>query len=157
MALSLLGLAQGAELPARAPGLWQSTSSVNGPGGVPMAQAQNVVVLTCVDPATDWKFLLSGQDRCSQLSVSAAGANYTIDGICTQPGGSVTIHEKLAYSGNKSLQIKAAFKTSSGAMSMTSSLQWQGPCLDGMQPGDEGSLVDGAFVKAGNINEPSNP
>ncbi len=58
---------------------------------------------------------------------------------------------------NKSVQIEADFTTSSGEMSMTSSLQWLGPCLDGMQPGDEGSMVGGAFNKAGNINDPSYP
>ena len=153
LALSLAGLARAADLPARAPGLWQSTTSVTGPGGVPMAQAQNVVTLTCVDPATDWKFLLSGQNRCTQLTVSGSGAHYKIEGTCTQPGGAVTIDESLDYAGDKSLQLKADFATSSGEMSMTSSLQWLGPCLAGMAPGDEGRMVAGSFVKADNIND----
>ncbi len=157
LALSLAGLARADILPARAPGLWQSTTSVTGPGGVPMAQAQNVVTLTCVDPATDQKFLLSGQSRCSQLTISGAGADHKIDGTCLQPGGTVTIHETLAYEGDKSVQLKADFTTSSGRMSMTSSLQWMGPCLEGMEPGDEGAMVDGAFVKADNINDSSYP
>ncbi len=153
MALSLAGLARAADLPGRAPGLWQSTTSVTGPGGVPMAQAQDVVTLTCVDPATDEAFLLSGQSRCSQLTVSGSGANYKIDGTCTQPGGTVTIHEVLNYVSDKSVQLKADFTTSSGEMSITSSLEWQGSCLDGMEPGDEGQIVGGSFVKAGNIND----
>ncbi|MDE1896025.1 MAG: DUF3617 family protein [Rhodospirillales bacterium] len=157
LAFSLAGVAQGAQLPARAPGLWQSTSSVTGPDGKPMAQAQNVITLTCVDPATDWKFLLSGQGRCSQLDLTGAGANYTIDGRCEQPGGQVTIHEKLDYVSNKTVQLNAVFTTSSGKMSVASSLQWQGPCVDGMQPGDEGQVVDGNFVKAGNINQSNYP
>ncbi|MDE2239160.1 MAG: DUF3617 family protein [Rhodospirillales bacterium] len=153
LAFSVAGLAWADVLPARAPGLWQSTTSVTGPDGQPMAQAQNVLTLTCVDPATDQKFLLSGQGRCSQLNVSGSGANYSIDGTCSQPAGTVTIHETLDYRSDKSVQLKANFSTSLGEMSMTSSLQWQGPCLAGMQPGDEGRLVDGSFVKSGNIDD----
>ena len=157
LVFSLAGLAQAAQLPARAPGLWQSTTSVTGPDGQPMAQAQNVITLTCVDPATDWKFLLSGQGHCSQLDLSGTGANYTIDGSCEQPGGQVSIHETLDYVSNKTVQLNAVFTTPSGRMSVASSLQWQGPCLGGMQPGDEGQVVDGNFVKAGNINQPNYP
>ncbi len=133
--------------------MWQSVTSVTGPDGQPMAQAQNVVTLTCVDPATDQKFLLSGQNRCSTLTVSGSGATYNIDGICRQPAGTVKIQETLDYAGNKSLHLKADFSTSSGEMSMSSDLQWMGPCPAGMAPGDEGQMVNGSFVKAGNINE----
>ncbi|EKM98626.1 DUF3617 family protein [Acidocella sp. MX-AZ02] len=153
VAFCLGGLAQAAELPSRAAGLWQSTTNVTGPGGAPMANAQGVVTLTCVDPATDRKFLLSGQSRCSQLSITGAGAAYTISGTCVQPAGTVKIHETLTYDSNKSVQLKADFSTSSGEMSMVSDLQWQGPCPAGMAPGDEGSMRDGVFVKAGNIND----
>ncbi|MBU6449663.1 MAG: DUF3617 family protein [Rhodospirillales bacterium] len=157
LALSFVGVAQAAQLPARASGLWQSTTSVTGPDGQPMAQAQNVVTLTCVDPATDWKFLLSGQGRCGQLNVSGAGGIYAIDGSCAQPGGMATIHETLDYASNKAVQLNAEIATSSGKMRVVSALQWQGPCLDGMEPGDEGQLVDGNFVKAGNITQQNYP
>ena len=157
LVLSLAGVAHGAELPARASGLWQSTTSVTGPGGMPMAQAQNVVTLTCVDPATDWKFLLTGQGRCSQLNLSGGGAHYAIDGSCEQPGGMTTIHETLDYISNKAVQLNAVINTSSGSISIASALQWQGPCLAGMEPGDEGRIVDGNFVKAGNINQQNYP
>lgn len=70
-----------------------------------------------------------------------------------QPAGTVKIHETLDYASNKSVQLKADFSTSSGEMSMVSDLQWQGPCPAGMAPGDEGSMRDGVFVKAGNIND----
>ncbi|MBU6425247.1 MAG: DUF3617 family protein [Rhodospirillales bacterium] len=153
LAFSLAGLAWADILPARAPGLWQSTTSVMGPDGQPMAQAQNVVTLTCVDPATDQEFLLSGQSRCSKLTISGSGDTYKIDGTCTQPAGTVKIMETLDYAGDKSVQLKADFSTSSGEMSMASDLQWIGPCPAGVEPGDEGQMVNGSFVKAGNINE----
>ena len=31
-----------------------------------------------------------------------------------------------------------------------------GGCLPGMMPGDEGNIVNGAFSKADNINDPAN-
>ncbi|WP_298222353.1 DUF3617 family protein [Acidocella sp.] len=152
-ALYLTAIAHAAQLPARASGLWQSKTSVFGPNDRPMAQAQNVVTLTCVDPETDQKFLLVGQSRCSELTVSGSGATYEINGICAQPAGTAKIHETLHYSSSKSLQLKANFSTSSGKISMTSNLQWMGKCPAGMVPGDEGEMVNGSFVKAGNIND----
>ncbi len=153
LAFCLAGVAWAGVLPGRAPGLWQSITSVTGPDGQPMAQAQNVVTLTCVDPATDEKFLLSGQSSCSKLTVSGSGATYQINGVCAQPAGTVTIRERLTYVGDKSLHLQANFSTASGEMSMTSALQWIGPCPAGVEPGDEGQMVNGSFVKAGNINE----
>lgn len=122
-----------------------------------MPQAQNVVVLSCVDAATDQKFLLSGSGACSQLKVSGAGGHYKIEGVCKQGGGQVRIDEALTYVGDKSVLLKAALKAPGGTVTMTSSLHWQGPCLPGMEPGDEGAMVDGRFSKSGNINDPLAP
>lgn len=152
LAVSLAGWAQAADLPARAPGLWRSSTSVTGPDG--QTVARDVVTLTCIDPATDQAFLLSGQSRCSKLNISGAGADYKINGTCAQPGGTVTIDETLHYASHKDVQLKADVHDAAGEMSLTSALQWQGVCLPGMQPGDEGREVNGAFVKTGNINDP---
>lgn len=153
LALSVTGLARAGELPARAAGLWQSTTSVMGPDGKPMAQAQNVVTVTCVDALTDRKLLLSGQSHCSSLTVSGSGSSYEINGVCTQAGAPVAVHEALTYNGDKSMQLNATFKNASGTMSLTSNLQWISACPAGVQPGDEGSMVNGAFSKAGNVND----
>ncbi len=91
-AILLAGLSVGAmpaaaaTLPARAPGLWQSTTTVLGADGKPLANAVNVVTLSCVDPATDVKFFTSGGSACSSLTISGAGAAYAIDGHCTAAG-----------------------------------------------------------------------
>ena len=60
-ALAVLGLGvampvMAATLPARTPGLWQSTTTVTGPDGKPLPNAVNVVTVSCVDPATTSNF-----------------------------------------------------------------------------------------------------
>ena len=143
-----------ARLPAREPGLWQSTTTVLGADGKPLANAQNVVTVSCVDPSTDAKFFTSDENTCSSVTVSGAGAKYVIDGSCTQGGKPMSIHETLDYASARSVALKAVISSPAGAMTVTSQLQWQGQCLAGMEPGDEGSMVDGAFSKADNINDP---
>ncbi|MGP8026198.1 MAG: DUF3617 domain-containing protein [Acidocella sp.] len=136
-------------LPAREPGLWQSTTTVTGPDGQPLANAVNVVTVSCVDALNDQKFFLSNQSACSNLRVSGDGGSYKIDGMCTQSGKPSVIHETLDYADTKDVALTAQL----GDMTVHSQLQWQGDCMDGMQPGDEGDIENGAFVKADNIND----
>jgi len=143
-------------LPARAPGLWQSTTTVDGPDGQPLANAINVVTVSCVDPATDLKFFISGASACSSLVISGSGARYTITGVCTQQGRPVTINEALVYAGAQNVTLTAKFDSGNGLDTLTAQMQWQGPCLAGMMPGDEGNIVGGAFSKADNINDSAN-
>jgi hypothetical protein len=145
-----------ATLPARAPGLWQSTSTVTGPDGKPLANATNVVTVSCVDPATDLKFFLSGASACSSLNIAGSGGSYTIDGACTLRGKADSIHMALVYADPKNVTLTAGWTGVAGQMTLTSQLQWQGDCMDGMVPGDEGSIAGGAFSKADNINDPDN-
>ena len=143
-------------LPSREPGLWQSTTTVTGPDGKPLANAVNVVTVSCVDALNDQKFFTSEHNACSSLSISGNGSNYKIDGTCNAQTGPTNIHETLTYEDPKDLQLKAVYSASAGPMTVTSQLQWQGPCLDGMQPGDEGNIAGGVFSKADNINDPAN-
>ncbi len=139
-------------LPAREPGLWQSTSTVMGPDGQPLANAMNVVTVSCVDALTDQKFFLSNQSACSNLAVYGKGGSYKIEGSCIQSGKTSVIHETLDYADSKDVTLTAKL----GAMTVHSQLQWQGMCPDGMQPGDEGDIENGTFVKADNINDQAN-
>lgn len=139
-------------LPAREPGLWQSASTVTGPDGQPLANAVNVVTVSCVDALTDQKFFLSNQSACNTLTVSGGGNTYRIDGTCRGNGKTSAIHETLDYADSKDVTLTAKL----GQMTVHSRLQWQGVCPDGMQPGDEGDIENGAFVKADNINDQAN-
>ena len=149
-------LAAAASLPARAPGLWQSTTTVQGPDGQALPNASDVVTVSCVDPATDLKFFISGGSACTSLTISGAGSHFTIDGSCAEQGRPVSIHETLDYVSPEQVTLTARMNSPSGPVKVTSQMQWQGACLDGMVPGDEGNIVNGAFSKADNINDPDN-
>lgn len=154
LGFGVIHTAAAANLPARKPGLWQSTTTVTGPDGKPLPNADHVVTVSCVDPATDMKFFTSNGSSCSSLTVSGSGAKYAIDGDCMQRGKPVRIHEILDYLSTRSVTLKATISAGSGPLTVTSQLQWQGQCQAGMEPGDEGSMIDGAFSKADNINDP---
>jgi hypothetical protein len=156
LGLAAAGQASGATLPARAPGLWKSITTVTGPDGQPLPNAANVVTISCVDPATDIKFFISGGSACSSLRISGSGMSYAIDGTCTQLGKPVSIHETLVYADARNVTLKAKMDSSAGLVNVTSQLQWQGDCLAGMAPGDEGSIMNGAFSKADNIDDSAN-
>ena len=150
--LGAAGPALAAGLPAREPGLWQSSTTVTGPDGQPLANAVNVVTVSCVDVLNDQKFFLANQSACNNLSVSGSGGSYKINGMCTQHGKPSVIHETLDYADTKDVALTAKV----GDMTVHSQLQWQGECLAGMLAGDEGDIENGAFVKADNINDTAN-
>ena len=148
--------AMAADLPARTPGLWQSTTTVIGPDGKPVAHEVNVVTVSCVDALDDQKFFTSNQSACSSLKISGSGNSYSIDSACNNQGQTLQIQETLVYAGPQALQLKAVYNSASGQMTITSQLQWQGSCLPGMLPGDEGNISAGAFSKTDNINDSYN-
>lgn len=145
-----------AKLPARTPGLWQSTTTVTGPNGKPLPGVAAMVTVSCVDALNDQKFFTADKSACSSLSITGSGNRYAIDGVCTEQDHNVTIHETLLYSGPQALQLTATYNGPSGQMTVTSQMHWQGQCLPGMQPGDEGSLTGNVFTKTDNINDSAN-
>ncbi len=76
--------------------------------------------------------------------------------IALQQGKPVRIHEHLTYAGPQSVALKASLETATGPITVVSRLQWQGQCLAGMMPGDEGNMVNGLFSKTDNINDSIN-
>ncbi len=143
-------------LPARAPGLWQSTTTVTGASGQPLPNASNVMTLSCVDAATDEKFFTTGKSHCNAFTIAGGGQSFDIDSTCDQLGKTVHIAETLTYESAQSVRLHAVLAYPSGPITISSELAWQGPCLAGMQPGDEGSLVAGAFSKTDNVDDPAN-
>jgi hypothetical protein len=156
LGFGMVHAAAAATLPARAPGLWQSTTTVTGADGKPLPNATNVVTVSCVDPATDIKFFTSNGSSCTSLDISGSGTKYAINGSCTQRGKPVQIHETLDYASPQSVKLQAKVELPVGVVTVSSQLQWQGDCLAGMVPGDEGNIVSGAFSKADNINDSGN-
>lgn len=152
----MAGPVAAAQLPAREPGLWQSVTTVTGPNGQALPHALNVVTVSCVDSLNDQKFFTSEKSACTKLQISGGGSHYSIVGTCADVGRELKIHETLMYSGSKNVQLKAVYDTRNGRLTVTSALQWQGACLPGMLPGDEGSISGGVFKKADNINDTAN-
>lgn len=155
LASLLAAPALAADLPNRAPGLWQSTTTETGPDGQPVPGAENVVTVSCVDALNDQKFFTSNRNACSNLTISGQGNNFSIDGSCNGQGQAVHIHETLVY-GTKDMQLKAVYNGAEGTMTVTSQLAWQGECPAGMLAGDEGNLAGGVFSKSDNINDTAN-
>jgi hypothetical protein len=149
-------MAMAASLPARAPGLWQATTTVTGADGKPLPHASGVVTVSCVDALTDAKFFTSNESACSHLVISGEGGRYAINGMCRQLGKTVKIHETLVYTSAQAVTLDAVFNSGDGPLHVSSRLQWQGACPDGMVPGDEGNMVNGTFSKADNINDADN-
>ena len=156
LGLGLAMPAMAATLPARAPGLWRSVTTVLGENGQPLANAENVVTLSCVDPQTDIKFFISGGSACSSLTIAGGGKDYAIDGHCMQQGRQVHIRESLVYANPQNVALKARLDAATGPVTVLSKFQWQGACLAGMLPGDEGNMVNGVFSKTDNINDSIN-
>jgi hypothetical protein len=156
-ALWLCGAAAGhaATLPQRQPGLWQSTTTVTGPDGQTLPGGNNVVSVSCVDPATDIKFFVIGAGQCSKLMIGGTGP-YTIDGTCPQNGKPATIHETLVYEDAQTVVLNAVLNGGGGPITVNSALKYQGDCLPGMVPGDEGSIDNGMFTKTDNVNDTDN-
>jgi hypothetical protein len=148
--------AHAATLPQRQPGLWQSTTSVTGPGGNPLPNGTNVVTVSCVDAATDLKFFTFKGSDCSSFAINGSGNTYTIDSVCSHHGKPAKIHETITYLDPNNVTLKATYDPGSGPLNISSSLTYQGDCLPGMQPGDEGDIENGAFVATDNINDTEN-
>ncbi len=148
--------AHAATLPPRQPGLWQSTTSVTGPDGNPLPNGSNVVTVSCVDAATDLKFFTFKGSDCSQFAINGGGNVYTIDSVCTHHGKPAKIHETITYLDPNNITLTALYDPGSGPLTISASLTYQGDCLPGMQPGDEGDIENGAFVLTDNINDSEN-
>jgi hypothetical protein len=146
--------AHAARLPARQPGMWQSSTVVTLPDGSKAQGGEPVVTVTCVDALDDQKFFLIKGSACSSLNVSGQGTQYRIDGTCAHAGKPVTVHETLSYVDAQTVQLAGTVTTASGAYTLSAALTFAGACLAGMKPGDEGSVdVNGNFAKTDNIND----
>jgi hypothetical protein len=110
-------------LPARQPGMWQSVTNVTDASGAPLPKATNIVTVSCVDPATDIKFLLSGTSRCGTLKLQGHGSDYKITGACKDElGKTVQIDETLDYASAQSVQLTAVVASEAGPLHVSSQL-----------------------------------
>lgn len=148
--------AAAATLPSRQPGLWQSTTFGTLSDGTKLQGGKPVITVSCVDPATDLKFFTYKGSACSAFSITGSGNSYTISGDCKQTGKTVKISTTLFYLDANTVELVGTVDPGDGVVHLNAELKWQGPCLPGMAPGDEGDIENGAFVKTDNINDTGN-
>ncbi|HQU03819.1 MAG TPA: hypothetical protein PLT25_03800 [Acidocella sp.] len=148
--------ADAATLPQRQAGLWQSNTVVTLPDGSQYRGGAPVVTVSCVDPATDLKFFTFEGSSCTNMNISGSGAQYNISGACKDQGKPESVHTELDYVDSNTVKLTGTVTSASGTLHIASMLTYQGACLSGMQPGDEGDIENGAFVKADNINDAGN-
>jgi hypothetical protein len=148
--------ASAASLPSRQPGLWQSSTVVTLANGNKYRNGAPVVTVSCVDPASDLKFFTFEGSACTSLNISGTGTSYQINGACKEQGKPVKFHTSLNYTDSETVELVGSVTSASGTVHVNAEMKFQGPCLAGMQPGDEGDIENGQFVKADNVNDSTN-
>jgi hypothetical protein len=149
--------AHAATLPARQPGLWLSSTIVTLADGSKYRGGNPVITVSCVDPATDLKFFTYSGSSCTALKVAGTGQQFNITGNCQGQTGTEKIATSLTYLDQSTVELIGTVGTASGVIHLNGELKFQGPCLPGMVPGDEGDIENGQFVKADNVNDPAAP
>ncbi len=132
------------DMPARKPGLWQISMSVDGrtmPG-----QASK----HCIDAATDKQMSAMGssmqQDMCPKQDIRRAGDTIIIDSTCKIGAMTTTSHAVVSGDFNSAYTMQVDSKSEGGPAipgmpaggnsKMTIAAKWMGPCEAGQKPGD---------------------
>lgn len=55
------------------------------------------------------------------------------------------------------MELVGSVPSAAGVVRLNGERRYQGPCLAGMVPGDEGDIENGQFVKSDNVNGPAGP
>ena len=131
-------LASAQEMPARKPGLWETSMD----SGRRDAQVMSL----CVDAAVEAKARDMGAGTmgsvCSQHSAHRDGNTITSDSVCQIGSRQVTSHSVTTITGDSAYTtvMKSHFDPpmqGAGAdQTMTQSAKWLGPCPADMKPGD---------------------
>lgn len=135
--------AQTLDLPARKAGLWEITTAIEKPRGMPSLAAQ-----MCLDAATDRDLMentlrLTG-GKCRSLTTKRQGQTYVIDADCTF--GATAAKTKAVITGDFSsaYAVRAEGTMEGGPGSdkgpqstlMTQTAKWKSADCPGMKPGD---------------------
>ncbi|HEU0203730.1 MAG TPA: DUF3617 family protein [Burkholderiaceae bacterium] len=129
---SLAGAAWAAELPKRAPGLWEEQFSSSAAPGLSTTR-------TCVDEKLT-NFLMT-MGKCSTEEVRRDGARYVVEAVCKQ--GDATIRTRTVVTGDLRQAYTAEMTTTQEPASANAEQsrvvvkgRHLGPCPSGMRGGD---------------------
>jgi hypothetical protein len=138
-----LASAQTLDLPARKAGLWEVTTTLEKPKGVPAFTSK-----MCLDPATDRELLNHGLkltgSKCRSLTSKRQGQSYVIDADCSFGGAAsktktvITGDFASAYTLRMEGTVEGAPGTGKGSQTtlMTQTATWKSAECPRMKPGD---------------------
>lgn len=144
------------EMPPRKPGLWESSTKVDGRevGGGKMRQ--------CIDEKTEGMLREVGRSQekdCSMREMKRTGDTMTMKSICKMGDSTATTTGKFTgdltrdYRGDLQIQYAPPFAGKSEAK-MTIETRWLGPCEAGQKPGDM-ILPGGMKMNVGDMQDPT--
>lgn len=137
--LALPAAAQSLDLPRRKAGLWEITTTMEKPRGMPEME-----VRMCLDAATDRELMdyalkLSG-DQCKSLTTKRQGRSYVIDADCSFAGAATKTKTVITGDFNSAytVRIEGTMEAGKGPQStlLTQEAKWKGADCPGMKPGD---------------------
>ncbi|MFM8412785.1 MAG: DUF3617 domain-containing protein [Alphaproteobacteria bacterium] len=145
----------GDEMPPRKPGLWETTTTVDGRqvGGGKMRQ--------CIDAAIESKLREFGRDQekdCSLREMKREGSGMTLKSVCKMGQSTASTTGKFTgdltenYRGDLEIKYEPPFAGKSEAK-MTIEAKWLGPCEAGQKPGDM-MLPGGMKMNMGDMQDP---
>jgi hypothetical protein len=126
------GAALAADLPPRKAGLWEIKMNFEGRPGTQAIQQ-------CVDPETDAIMQSSATNigsQCSKRDIVKTGDTMTIDSVCTVAGHEASSRAVVKGSFDSDYTMTVSSKSDAGAINLTVTGKWLGPCEAGQRPGD---------------------
>jgi Protein of unknown function (DUF3617) len=121
-----------ADLPQRKAGLWKIEMAFEGRPGTQSIQQ-------CIDPETDAIMQSSATNigsQCSKRDFVKSGDTMTIDSVCTVAGKEASSHAVVKGSFDSNYTMTVSSKSDAGAINLTVTGKWLGPCEAGQRPGD---------------------
>ena len=152
LALGIAAAGASTTLPPRKAGLWQTTMTMTMMMNGETRGGRPAVSVLCTDPQVEAieQRQMTGND-CG--SFSRSGDTYTLQGSCAAPNGAgtLTTHGTLTMNGDTAAHMDAETSGPQFSGHIVADSKWIGPCPAGMNPGDRGQMVNGSFVKMGNV------
>jgi hypothetical protein len=146
VSLLLAATAGAAEIPARKPGLWDMTLTLEGRNVAPVLMQQ------CVDAVTDRslqsKLTNVKQEACTKRDVQNSGDTITVDSVCKFGTFTVTTHTVVTGSFDNAYTARINSKREGGSplpagtqsvigdRTLVVAGKWLGPCKADQKPGD---------------------
>lgn len=156
--------------PPMRPGFWQGTMymHMNMSGQPPDTDNTPMITYNCQNAASmaaEMQRMAGAVPGCT-FDLEGGSGHYTLATTCKNIGGqpgTLTGAGTITMQGDTGMHMVETSSGNMGSMQMSSNMtgdsKWIGACPAGVQPGDFGRMVNGAFQKEGNFltTPPPNP